>query len=45
VAAAALAAKRRRGAVALDGAMIDAPIVARARDVIALAERIAASGK
>ncbi len=45
VAAAALAAKQRRGAVALDGAMIDAPIVARAQSVIVLAERIAASGK
>jgi citrate lyase subunit beta/citryl-CoA lyase len=45
VAAAAQAAKQRRGAVALDGAMIDAPIVARAQGVIALAERIAANGK
>lgn len=41
VAAAAAAKKLRRGAVMLDGAMIDAPIVERARAVIALAERIA----
>jgi citrate lyase subunit beta/citryl-CoA lyase len=45
VAAAAQAAKQRRGAVALDGAMIDAPIVARAQGVIALAERITANKK
>ncbi len=45
VAAAALAAKQRRGTIAMDGAMIDAPIVARAQDVIALAERIAANKK
>jgi citrate lyase subunit beta/citryl-CoA lyase len=42
VAAAAQAAKLRRGSVALDGKMIDAPIAERARRVIALAERIAA---
>jgi citrate lyase subunit beta/citryl-CoA lyase len=41
VAAAAEAAKRRHGSVALDGKMIDAPIVERALRVIALAERIA----
>ena len=41
VAAAADAAKRRRGSVALDGKMIDAPIVERASRLIALAERIA----
>jgi citrate lyase subunit beta/citryl-CoA lyase len=41
VAAAADAAKRRRGSVALDGRMIDAPIVERAGRLIALAERIA----
>ena len=40
VAAAALAAKRRRGSVSLDGRMIDAPVVARAEQVIALAQRI-----
>jgi len=45
VAAAALARKQRRGAVALDGAMVDAPIVARAEQVIALAARIGASAK
>jgi citrate lyase subunit beta/citryl-CoA lyase len=39
VAAAALAAKQRRGSVALDGKMIDAPIVERAWRLIALAER------
>lgn len=41
VAAAADAAKRRRGSVALDGKMIDAPIVERASRLIALAEQIA----
>lgn len=40
IAAAAEAAKRRRGSVALDGRMIDAPIVERARRLVALAERI-----
>lgn len=45
VAAAALARKQRRGAVALDGAMVDAPIVARAEHVIALAARISAPAK
>jgi citrate lyase subunit beta/citryl-CoA lyase len=39
LAAAALAAKQRRGSVALDGRMIDAPIVQRARRLIELAER------
>jgi citrate lyase subunit beta/citryl-CoA lyase len=43
VAAAAEAAKKRRGAVALDGVMIDAPIVTRAQGIIALAERIASA--
>ena len=41
VAAALAARKQRRGVVTLDGAMIDAPIVERARGVIALAARIA----
>ncbi len=41
VAVAAQAAKQRRGAVALDGKMIDTPIVERARQVLARAERIA----
>jgi citrate lyase subunit beta/citryl-CoA lyase len=41
VAAAAGAAKQRRGSIALDGAMVDAPIIERARHVIALAERVA----
>ncbi len=41
VEAAGLAAKKRRGVVALEGAMIDAPIVERARGVLALAQRIA----
>jgi citrate lyase subunit beta/citryl-CoA lyase len=36
-AAAAQAAKQRRGSVSLDGRMIDAPVVARAEQVIALA--------
>ncbi len=45
IAAAALARKQRRGAVALDGAMVDAPIVARAEQVIALAARISAAAK
>jgi citrate lyase subunit beta/citryl-CoA lyase len=40
VAAAAQAAKQRRGSVALDGRMIDAPIVARAQQVLALADGI-----
>ena len=42
VAAAGVAATKRRGAVALDGRMIDAPIVERARRLIARAELIAA---
>jgi citrate lyase subunit beta/citryl-CoA lyase len=41
VAAAARAVKQRRGSIALDGAMVDLPIVKRARQVIALAQRIA----
>jgi len=44
IAAAAAARKKGRGAVSLDGAMIDASIVERARGVIALAERIAGTG-
>jgi citrate lyase subunit beta/citryl-CoA lyase len=44
VAAAAQAAKQRRGSVSLDGRMIDAPVVARAEQVIALAGRISERG-
>jgi citrate lyase subunit beta/citryl-CoA lyase len=44
VAAAAQAAKQRRGSVSLDGRMIDAPVVARAEQVIALAGRISEHG-
>jgi citrate lyase subunit beta/citryl-CoA lyase len=39
--AAAAAAKARRGAVSLEGRMIDPPVVARARAIIALADTIA----
>jgi citrate lyase subunit beta/citryl-CoA lyase len=40
--AAAAAAKVRRGVVSLDGRMVDAPVVARARALVALAGTIAA---
>ena len=45
IAAAALARRQRRGAVALDGAMIDAPIVARAEQVVALSARVGRDAK
>ena len=35
------AEKQRKGSVALDGRMIDAPIIERARRLLAMAERIA----
>jgi citrate lyase subunit beta/citryl-CoA lyase len=41
--AARRAERRRKGSVALDGRMVDAPIVERARRLLALAERIAGS--
>lgn len=41
IAAADRAAKAKRGTVSLDGAMIDAPIVERARRTLAIAERLA----
>ncbi len=44
VVAAAQAAKQRRGSVSLDGRMIDAPVVAHAEQVIALAQRIIERG-
>lgn len=40
IAAAARATKQRSGAVAVDGKMVDAPIVERARRVLAVAERL-----
>jgi citrate lyase subunit beta / citryl-CoA lyase len=45
MAAAARATKQRRGSIAVDGAMVDTPIVERARQLIALAERIAEDGR
>ena len=40
IAAAARATKQRSGAVALEGKMVDAPIIERARRVLAVAERL-----
>ena len=40
VEAARRAEKRRQGSVALNGRMIDAPVVARARRIIAASERL-----
>lgn len=44
IAAASAAAKLRRGSVALDGRMVDAPVVARAERALALAAAIQADG-
>jgi citrate lyase subunit beta/citryl-CoA lyase len=43
--AARRAEREGRGAIALDGRMVDAPIVARARRTIALAERMDGASK
>lgn len=45
VAAAEDAARRQRGAIMLDGRMIDAPVVERARATLALAEAIAGGAR
>jgi citrate lyase subunit beta/citryl-CoA lyase len=44
VEAARRAARQRKGVVSLDGSMIDAPVVARAERMLAMAERVASRG-